>query len=196
MKNQGVIQLGGEVGHSFLSKKIDVSLTADFSSISNPYVFNGNTWVNNTGSFNFYAFSLKSAMEFGVFNLNPTFIYTLSTAGLLPELQAYGRIFIKGKLFKAKKLEALVGVYVSYVSKYNNRYYISSMDTYNYSSVDSYAGMVNLHAFLSLGISEFRFFIRYENIGYFWSDKTTDIVSGYPISPPRLRIGLTWDFFN
>ena len=159
-------------------------------------MFNGLIWTNTTGKYNFTSIGVRSALEFGVFNFNPTFVYSPGS-NFLPEVQAYGRIFVKGKLFKAKKLEALVGIDVSYISSFINRLYLPAMDTYDWSSsVSSFDGMINLHAFLSLGISEFRFFVRYENIGYFWSDKTNNVISRYPVSPTRLRIGLTWDFFN
>lgn len=196
IKNQGLVQLGGEVSHSFLSEKIGLAVFGSTAMISNPYLFSDTNWTNSTGKYNFFSVGLRSALHFGVFNFNPTFVYSPGS-NFLPEIQAYGRIFVKGKLFKAKKLEALVGVDVSYVSSFDNRTYIPTMDTYDWSpSLNNFSGMMNLHAFLSLGISEFRFFVRYENIGYFWSDKTTNVVNNYPISPPRLRIGLTWDFFN
>jgi len=197
IKNQGVFQVGANASYGFLNDKIKLCVFADFASVSNPYLFNDTTWVNSTGNYNFSSFGLRSAFKFGVFNFNPSFIYSPNAINYIPELQAYGRIFVKGKLFKAKKLEALVGVDVSFVSKYESRAYLPTMDTYNWSATSTNSGNVfNLHAFLSLGISEFRFFVRYENIGYFWSDKTTQTIANYPISPSRVRIGITWDFFN
>lgn len=196
VKNQGLVQFGGEVGYSLLSDKIKLAVFGDAAMVSNPYLFNGKAWTNATGKYNFYSVGLRSALRFGVFNFNPTLVYSPGSE-FLPEIQAYGRIFVKGKLFKAKKLEALIGCDVSYVSTFENRSYIPSMDTYNWTpSIDNFSGMLNLHAFISLGISEFRFFVRYENIGYFWSDKTSTVLNNYPIAPQRLRIGLTWDFFN
>lgn len=197
IKNQGVFQFGANAGYGFLNDKINLTLVADFATVSNPYLFDGTNWGNATGNYNFTSIGLKSAFKFGVFNFNPTFIYSPNSINYIPEIQAYGRIFVKGKLFKAKKLEALIGVDISYVSDYESRAYLPTMDTYTWSSTMSNSGNVmNLHAFLSLGISEFRFFVRYENIAYFWSDKTTQTIADYPISPARLRIGLTWDFFN
>lgn len=197
IKNQGVFQFGASASYAFLSDKIKLSVFADVATVSNPYMFNDTNWVNTTGNYNFSSFGMRSAFKFGVFNFNPTFVYSPNATNYLPEIQAYGRIFIKGKLFKAKKLEALVGVDVSYVSKYESRVYLPTMDTYNWTTTARNSGNIfNLHAFLSLGISEFRFFVRYENIGYFWSDKTTQTIANYPIAPSRVRIGITWDFFN
>lgn len=197
IKNQGVFQVGADASYGFLSDRIKLSLFANVATVSNPYLFADTAWTNSTGNFNFSSFGLKSAFKFGVFNFNPTVIYSPNSNNYIPEIQVYGRIFVKGKLFKAKKLEALVGVDASYVSAYQSRFYIPTMDTYGWTSLSENSGdIMNLHAFLSLGISEFRFFIRYENIAYFWTDKTTQTIANYPISPARLRIGLTWDFFN
>jgi len=56
--------------------------------------------------------------------------------------------------------------------------------------------MVNLHFFASLGIDQFRFYARFENIGYFWNDRSILEAIGYPIAGTRVRVGITWDFFN
>ncbi len=197
IKNQGVFQFGANASYDFLGEKIKLLLFADVATVSNPYLFDDTNWVNSTGNYNFYSFGVRSAFEFGVFNFNPTIVYSPNSINYIPEVQVYGRIFVKGKLFKAKKLEAIIGLDLTYVSAYESRVYLPTMDTYNWSQTFSSSGKVlNLHAFLSLGISEFRFFVRYENIGYFWSDKTTQTIANYPISPTRLRIGFTWDFFN
>ena len=56
--------------------------------------------------------------------------------------------------------------------------------------------MTNLSAFLGFSIGEFRFFTRMENIGYFWNDKSNEVLVGFPIQKNFIRLGLTWDFFN
>jgi hypothetical protein len=54
----------------------------------------------------------------------------------------------------------------------------------------------NLHWFGGFQIDEFRFFVRAENIGGFWTDKNNEVQNGYPIGGLQLRVGITWDFFN
>ncbi len=197
VENQPLLSVGGDAGYSFLQEKIKISFLGEFTSLANPYMFDETNWVNSTGNYIFSSFGLRSAFKFGVLHFNPTVVYTTSTDNILPEIQAYGRLFIKGKLFKAKKLEALVGVDGSYISSYSTRAYLPHMDTYDWNvNTPGFTPMTNLHAFVSLGISEFRFFVRYENIGYFWSDQTNEVLQNYPVSQPRLRLGLTWDFFN
>ncbi len=197
VENQPLLSVGGNAGYSFFQEKIRVSFLGELTSISNPYMFDGTSWVNTTGNYTFSSLGVRAAFKLGALHFNPNFIYTTSTDNILPEFQAYGRLFVKGKLFKAKKLEALFGIDGSYISAFSTRTYLPHMDTYDWSTnAPGFTPMANLHAFVSLGISEFRFFVRYENIGYFWSDQTNKVLENYPIAGTRLRIGLTWDFFN
>jgi hypothetical protein len=107
------------------------------------------------------------------------------------------RLSVKGKLFKSKKLEAYTGVEGVWFSSANNIAFIPSMDTYIFDqTLSSYNGIVNLHAFGGFQIDEFRFYVRFENIGYFWNDVRTQLMDTYPLPSTQLRIGLTWDFFN
>mgnify|MGYP000101675297 CR=1 FL=1 len=185
--------------YKFNQDKITISAFGDFTSVSNVYYFDGDKWFNDSLTANFASVGVHSTMRFGVLNIHPRLVYSIDRDGRLPALQAYGRVYVKGRLFKAKKLQALVGIDVSYISKFTTRAFIPSMDTYNWmdaTSQYSAASNVNLHAFLSLGIADFRFFFRYENIGYFWSEKENWTAYSYPVAGTRLRIGLTWDFFN
>ena len=176
---------------------ISVSLLGEFASINSVYQYNGSQWVNNSINATYASVGVRSALQFGVLNIHPRFVYSASQDSLLPKYQASTRLFIKGKLFKDKKLDAVFGVDVSYISGFRTKYYLPSMDTYDWALTGKpFTEQTNLHAFLSLGISEFRFFFRYENIGYFWSNKSSEVMANYPIASPRMRIGLTWDFFN
>jgi hypothetical protein len=197
IEKQNWFRVNGYVGYGFNDNKITISALGDFTSISNVYYFNGDDWNNDSLTANFASVGVNSTMQFGVFNFHPRLVYSVDQNGYLPSFQAYGRVYVKGKLFKAKKLEALAGVDFSYLTSFKTRAFIPTMDTYDwYATTGSYTPTTNLHAFVSFGIAEFRFFIRYENIGYFWSDKTNQEVSSYPVAGTRMRIGITWDFFN
>ena len=197
IKKQNTLQLGGIIDLEFLNKKIVVSGFGDFTSISDLLYFNGNSWINDTVLRNFTSLGAHAAFEFGAFNFHPRIVYSFDSDGYLPDYQLYGRLFVKGRLFKAKKLEALLGCDVSYISSYRTKSYIPSMDTYNwYATPTAFDPMLNMHAFVTLGIEEFRFYFRFENIGYYWADKRNQIVSNYPVPGTRMSLGFTWDFFN
>jgi len=179
------------------SSSINLRAFASYFSMSSVYLFNGTEWKMNNTQGAVASVGVESAMRFGVFNIQPRFIYSSDEQQFLPKIQASSRLFFKGKLFKAKKLEAALGVDVSYISSFTTRSYNSLLDSYDfYATGSQFTDMVNMHAFVNLGISEFRFFLRFENIGYFWSPKEQLVVNNYPIAGSRIRIGLTWDFFN
>lgn len=193
---QGWMKLSGNAAYNF-SSNLRVLLVGDFTSVNSVYEFNGAEWENIKANKTYASLALNTAFNYGVLNFHPRFVYSLSSDSLLPSYQASGRLFVKGKLFKDKKLEALFGVDLSYISGFNTKVYVPSMDTYDWSMTGAdFSERTNVDAFVSFGISEFRFFFRYENIGYFWSKKENQVVSNYPIAGPRMRLGLTWDFFN
>jgi hypothetical protein len=197
LSKQTSIGFNAALDIDFVASKYGVGFFGGFTSVNNPFLYDGTTWRNDSIDFNFASFGIKGAVKLGVLHINPKIIYSISENGYLPELQALSRVYLKGCLFKAKKLEAVIGVDASYTSSYRLKAYIPYMDTYQWSgALVSSNPVTNLHVFVSLGIAEFRFFLRYENIGYFWNDQLSQEVLNYPIAGTRMRLGITWDFFN
>lgn len=173
-------------------------LTLSYNNVSSLYYFDGYNWRNDTlQSYSFGSVGLNLAFTWRSFNFRANAQYSFDPEGYLPQTQEYTRIYLKGRLFKAKKLEAMVGVEQDYISAYRRRVYTTNADLFNWLATSGEVpAMVNLHAFLNFGIDEFRFYFRFENIGYFWNDRTIQLIEGYPLTGTRLRVGLTWDFFN
>ena len=179
------------------SSKINVEMFTSLISLSSIYLFDGVKWNLENTKRTISRVGLSSEIKWGVLNVHPRFVYSFDAQDFLPNIQASSRIFLQGKVFKAKKLEIAGGVDVMYTSSFTNRTYNSLIDTYDfYTKGNDFTDMVNMNAFINLGMSEFRFFLRFENIGYFWTPKEQTVVTGYPIADTRLRVGLTWDFFN
>jgi len=194
---QNWLRVRAGVDYALKNEKIAFAAYGDFASISDVYYFNGSRWAIDSLTANFASVGVKSKMSFGIFNFHPHVVYSIDQNGYLPNFQAYARLFIKGRLFKAKKLEALVGIDASYITSFKTRAFIPTMDTYDWwASTSTFQPVANLHAFLSIGIADFRFYFRYENIGSFWNDVDNDVVLDYPMAQTRMRIGITWDFFN
>jgi len=196
---QTILRTGAGFNWNVKDSILNFGVKGDFTSLSSVYSFDGQTWRTDSSSFTFASLRADAHMSLGLFNFYPTIVYSFDSDDYLPSLQFYSRLFLKGRLFKAKKLEALLGVDASYVTAFNNRVYVPAMDAFDMfvtSGLSETKAMFNLHAFASFGIDEFHFYVRYENIGYFWNDSTNDEVFGYPIPSTRLRIGLSWDFFN
>ena len=181
------------------TESIDVALFGDYNQISSRYAydFSQGQWDYNNVPVAFSRIGVSSKLNFGILNIHPRIIYSNDATSYLPEFQGSARVFLKGRLFKAKKLEAVVGFDFNYLSSYKLKLYIPYMDTYDWTSVNSSSSEgFNTSAFISLGISEFRFFFRYENFSYLWSDKESSVIQNYTIPEARMRIGITWDFFN
>ncbi|MBB77699.1 MAG: hypothetical protein CL844_01710 [Crocinitomicaceae bacterium] len=200
LNKQTLMGVDSEINFNFLEtlkNKYSIGFDVKLISIRNPFLYNGSDWFNDSLNFNFGSFSISGGFKFGLLHINPRIIYSISKNGHLPNIQCLGRIYIKGYVFKAKKLEALIGFDASYVSSFRLRLYMPYMDTYDW-NIDQINTnpLSNFHAFLSLGISEFRFFIRYENIGYFFNNPLRQELVNYPIAGNRIRVGITWDFFN
>jgi hypothetical protein len=191
-----------KVGLSVEGKLGPIDFVADYSysNWSNNYFFIGETWRNDSlKSFGFNQFSLRANYRFRIVNIQPNYSFTLSSKDfqIIPMHQIQTRIFIKGGIFKAKKLKAYTGVDLSYVSAYQRVGFSSNTSVFqldNLTTID--LGYSNLHFFAGFQIDEFKFYVRFENIGYFWNDHNIAVMKNYPIASTQLRVGLTWDFFN
>jgi hypothetical protein len=127
------------------------------------------------------------------------FSYVSATTSIkyIPSHLANLRIGYKSKVFKAGKMIVYTGLDFAFVSQYERIGFLPNVMSWDVS--ESYglgSAYSNLHWFGGFQIDEFRFFLRAENIGSFWTDRNIDVQNGYPIGALQLRVGITWDFFN
>ena len=133
------------------------------------------------------------------FSFSSDYMYTLEgqSGNMIPDHILIARGQLKGTLFKSKKLKAYIGSEFFISSGAEMITFIPSMDTYILGQgMGSYSSILNVHVFGGFQIDEFRFFVRFENLGYLWNDRTLQTVQGYPFPSGQLRLGITWDFFN
>lgn len=57
-------------------------------------------------------------------------------------------------------------------------------------------GRNTANMFMAIQLGALKAFVRYENLGYFWTDKTYIELTNFPLASPMLKIGLSWDFYN
>jgi hypothetical protein len=108
-------------------------------------------------------------------------------------------LFIKGGIFKAKKLKALTGVDFLLTSSYKRLNFIPQMtlfDLENSSFNPISNGFMNLGAFASFEVETLRLFIRMDNIAYFWQNRQLELINGYALPSTQVKVGITWDFWN
>ena len=74
---------------------------------------------------------------------------------------------------------------------YNDRFSLFTLGDF-----ENTIPFTGIDAFLSLGFDEFRFFLKMENVHYYWTDKSNLIQKGYPITPRMMRLGMVWDFLD
>ena len=198
INKQTGLQLGGKLKYTLIDSVLKIGAYSNFTRLDDVYLFDGEKWRNDTlGSFNYISVGASAEFHFKVLNLSTRFTYSIDENNFLPDYQVSSRLYLKGKLFKAKKLEATFGFEGLYFSDFNARVYNPSIGSYDwYTNSAIVESMINVHGFVAFGIDEFKFYVRYENISYYWNNKTAIELEGYPIAGPRMRVGITWDFFN
>lgn len=194
LENRILIQAGSN--YKIKGDSMTIGGNVGFLSVANAYLFTDSIW-SREGAINALQIGLNGQFIVGKFHFHPRVIYTAQAENYLPSIQCNVRVYFKSTVFKAKRLLLLIGLDGAYHAGFQPRNYVPSMDAFlwNQSTVQS-KGMVNAHFFTTIEMSTFRFFVRYENIGYFWTDKTIFSSIGNPIAAQRIRVGLTWSFFN
>lgn len=192
------LEVGGEVSAGFIEDKLLVK--AGLRQIASPdlYVFDGVGWQNDSlNSVSITSVSVSPALNLKHIKLNTKFVYNLSNSSYVPQIQFFSRLCFTGELFEAKILRFATGVDFRYNSNYDVLTYVPGLDVsvLNSNSISSSA-RTNLDAFVNLGLERFGFYFRFENIAYFWEDQLRQVAKNYPIAGPRMRLGITWDFFN
>jgi hypothetical protein len=160
-------------------------------------------WRNDLNSCKgiYNQFTLKSQLNWRWIYCHFKYQYNAidSSKRFTPQHAIDTRIFVKGGIFKAKKLKALAGVDFLITSSYKRLNFIPQMTLFDLENSvlnPISSGFMNLAAFTSFEVENFRFFIRLDNISYFWQNKKTELVKGYAFPTPQLKVGITWDFWN
>ena len=185
--------------------KQTVELTYKFGQFNKVYQYDlqQQIWRNNLNSSKviYQQFSLKSNLNWRWLHghLNYQFTAIDENIRFTPAHLLDTRLFVKGGIFKAKKLKALAGVDFLIASSYKRLNFIPQMtvfDVENSSLNPNSSGFMNLAAFASFEVEAFRLFFRMDNIAYFWQNRQIEIVKGYAFPSTQLKVGITWDFWN
>jgi hypothetical protein len=183
--------------------KFELNVQLGWQQLKNTYFLIGDTWRNDTlTTLNLLSGQIGGTLKWRKLYWQPRIIVTANPSGFAfaPQYDLRSRIFINKKLFKAQKLNFIIGADVRYQGPYKLLTYDPTLDLYRLpqsgAAITQYQQMFELDMFMGFQIAEFRFYFRFENIDYFWNDQTNRTLTAYPITPNVIRIGLTWDFFN
>lgn len=190
------------VTYAFRNKsRFDLSGQLGWKQLQNTYFLIGDTWRNDTlPQINLFSASVRGTLQWKALYWQPQVIFSYfpDDFAYIPQFDLRSKLFINKKLFKAKKLDFIIGVDMRYQANYKLLSYNSGLDLYTLPTQpgQEHLAVFELDFFTGFQIDEFRFYIKVENIDYFWNPQTNLQQAGYPVSPNVIRIGLTWDFFN
>lgn len=192
-----------KVGRSFGKQIFDASL--DVGQFKNVYQFDSQQgiWRNelNASKGIYQQISMGTKLNWRWLNCHLNYQFTAidESKRFTPSHLFDTRLFVKGGIFKAKKLKALAGVDIMLTSSYKRLNFIPQMtvfDLENSSMNPTSAGFMNLAAFASFEVETFRLFIRMDNLSYFWQNRQIELINGYAFPSTQMKVGITWDFWN
>lgn len=186
-------------------KKQQFNIEYCFSQFNRVYQFDSmlDLWRNDlaTSKGVIQQVSLKSKMQWGSLHAILMYRYTEmdESKRFVPAHFFDSRIYVKGGIFKAKKLKALFGLEFMIASSYKRLNFNPQMSIFDLEQATlnaSAPGFMNAAVFTSFEVETFRLFIRMDNLASFWQDKKIELLKGYPFPSPQIKVGITWDFWN
>lgn len=197
LEMQQKLQLAGAIKYGDTNS---IQAKVGFTSIKNGRYFIGNEWRQDTLDFvTVGSLNLRGELHLGQWTFYPTVTMRINSDNFnyQPAFSTLNRISFSTKLFKAQKLGLALGVDLGYETGYQFMKYNGVLGLLEPTqTTQQTSSLYRVNAFMALAITQFRFFVKGENISYFLNDQTTSIDVGYPIMPFLLRVGITWDFFN
>ena len=201
------------------SKKLGTTLRAGVENIKN-YTYLANTSVpvtnqsgqivsfkNNaavfqhTGNIQVFTAMLQQKLKFGIFHLDGEVVYQKSSEQSilpLPELSAYGNLYLKTGLAK-NVLQVELGADVRYFTKYNAPDYspvIGQFYLQNPENEISIGGCPMIDVYANLHLKRTRIFVMLYNANQTMGNSRYFLAPHYPISPRILKLGISWNFFD
>ncbi len=195
---QQTIKIGGKFDWKF---KIPFQISGEWANLSNTYWLIDNQLRNDTlKNVSLTNISISTRLNAGNFHFDPYIALNLTSQNIrfVPLLDSRLNIYWNKKLFSTKKFDFILGATARFQTKYDMISYNNLVDLYQFSNATSPAHqpIVRVDIYTGFQIDNFRFFVRYENLDYFWNNRQNFTIQNYPIAPGAIRIGLTWDFFN
>ena len=201
------------------SKKLGTTLRAGVENIKN-YTYLANTSVpitnsageitsfkNNaavkqySGNIQVFTAMLQQQLKFGILHLDGEVAYQKSSEQSilpLPELSAYGNLYIHAGLVK-DILQVSLGADVRYFTKYNAPDYSPVIGQFYLQNPENQVAiggcpMVNVYA--NLHWKRTRIFLMMYNVNQNSGNSRYFLAPHYPISPRILKLGISWNFFD
>lgn len=180
-----------------LDSVLNVGLEGEYVALNNPYVWRDSIWRNDIyTNLNALTIRLKTNLNWKALRWNNQISYTTIQDKLLPDFALASRLYLQHPVFSSKKMILQYGAEFQYFSGFQQRSFLAPMDVFQWDNTIINPSVTNLHAFAAFQIDEFRFYLRFENLGSLWNELYREDVISYPLVRTRFRIGVSWDFFN
>ena len=200
-------------------KRLGTTLRAGVENIKN-YTYLANTsvpvtnrqgdvtsYLNNAavkqhgGNIQVFTAMWQQKFQMGIFHLDGELVYQKSSEQAilpLPELSAYGNLYLKTGLVK-NVLQVELGADVRYFTKYNAPDYSPVIGQFYLQNPDNEIAiggcpMVNVYA--NLHWKRTRIFLMMYNVNQTSGNSRYFLAPHYPISPRILKLGISWNFFD
>jgi hypothetical protein len=182
------------------NRNLFCEVNASHTLLKKNYFFADSIWRNDIlSNINFIQLGSTSGFNIKVLHgqLNYSYTRTSGIASIIPNHQLFSRIYLKGGIFKARKMISYSGIETGYLSSFTSIGYLPQVGALTLTPAGkTVSQQFLLHCYAGFQIDEFKFFFRLENIQSFWSPRSTQQVSGYPVAPFQIKLGVTWDFFD
>ena len=201
------------------SQKLGTTLRAGVENIKN-YTYLANTslpitnsageitsFKNNaavrqhSGNIQVFTAMLQQKLKFGILHLDGELVYQKSSEQSilpLPELSAYGNLYIHAGLVK-NILQVSLGADVRYFTKYNAPDYspvIGQFYLQNPENQVAIGGHPMINVYANLHWKRTRIFLMMYNVNQNSGNSRYFLAPHYPISPRILKLGISWNFFD
>ena len=201
------------------SQKLGTTLRAGVENIKN-YTYLANTslpitnsageitaFKNNaavrqhSGNIQVFTAMLQQKLRFGILHLDGELVYQKSSEQSilpLPELSAYGNLYIHAGLVK-NILQVSLGADVRYFTKYNAPDYspvIGQFYLQNPEHQVAICGHPMINVYANLHWKRTRIFLMMYNVNQNSGNSRYFLAPHYPISPRILKLGISWNFFD
>ena len=155
----------------------------------------------HSGNIQVFTAMLQQKLKYGIFHLDGEVVYQKSSEQSilpLPELSAYGNLYLKTGLAK-NVLQVELGADVRYFTKYNAPDYspvIGQFYLQNPEKEISIGGCPMIDVYANLHLKRTRIFVMLYNANQTMGNSRYFLAPHYPISPRILKLGISWNFFD
>ncbi|MGL4519260.1 MAG: putative porin [Phocaeicola sp.] len=155
----------------------------------------------NSGSIQVFSAIWQQKLRAGIFHLETEVAYQKSSNQQvlpLPELSAYGNLFLRAGLSK-KVLTLELGADVRYFSKYYAPDYLPSLGQFYLQNPDDLVeigGYPIVNVYANLHLKRTRFFVMMYHINSGSGSRASFLTPHYALNPSLFKIGLSWNFFD